>query len=151
MRTSPKLNWIVCERTGKWAAALRREATVGETNVVEVRQPDELAAAIHATPWATVVVVELRSEGLAASLDALVATERQRYRILPVAVADEELADLELLAREAGAVHFLTSPRRIMEFVSLGQRHQARVPAPAQSLRERVLAELPWSETGATT
>lgn len=146
VRTSPKLNWIVCERVSKWSAALRGEPSVGEENVVEVRHTDELTSAINATPWATVVVVELRSDGLSAALDALVNVECRDRRVLCVAVADEELAEIESVAREAGAVHFLTSPRRIAELVTLGKRHQARVPAPAQTLRERVLAELPWSD-----
>ena len=146
MRTSPKLTWIVCERSGKWAAALRREPSIVEENVVEIRHTDELAAAIDATPWAAVVVVELRSDGLAATLDALAMVERCGRRALPVAVADPELEETEAVAREAGAVHFITSPRRMVELVTLGRRHQARVPAPAQSLRERVLAQLPWSD-----
>ncbi|MBX3411156.1 MAG: hypothetical protein KF708_00450 [Pirellulales bacterium] len=146
MRTSPKLHWIICERAGKWSAALRRDAAVGESNVVELRHPDELAAAIAATPWATVVVVELRRDGLAAALDALADVERGGPRVLAVAVAERELQEIELTAREAGAVHFVTSPRRIAELIQLGERHRARVPAPAQTLRERALAQLPWSD-----
>jgi len=148
VRTSPKLTWIVCERSGKWAAALRREPSVGEDSVIEVRHTDELRAALDATPWATVVVVELRLDALADALDAIADVEQSEQRLLPVAVAEAELGEIEAVAREAGAVHFLTSPRRIAELVTLGQRHQARVPAPAQTLRERVLAELPWSDTG---
>lgn len=145
MRSSPTLNWIVCERTGRWAAALRRELEAGDDSVRETRHAEELTAAIEASTLATVVVVELRREGLSGLLDALVAAERRGPHVLAVAVADEELAGVEGLAREAGAVHFVTSPRRMSELVALGQRHRARVPARVESLRQRIWAELPWN------
>jgi len=151
VRSSPTLNWIVCERTGRWAAALRRELEADASELYETRLPEELSAAIEATKQATVVVVELRRDGLGPLLDALVLAERRGTRVLPVAVANADLAGVEGVAREAGAVHFVTSPRQCHELVELGRRHQRRVPAPVQTLRERVWARLPWHAIAPTT
>lgn len=151
VRSSPTLNWIVCERTGRWAAALRRELEAHAGEFSEIRLPEELSAAIESARQATVVVVELRRDALGPSLDALVLAERRGARVLPVAVADATLAGVEGVAREAGAVHFVTSPRQFHELVELGRRHQRCVPAPVQTLRERVWARLPWNAIAPTT
>ena len=59
-------------------------------------------------------------------------------------VADRQWADYEWLMREAGAVHFVCSPRRVGPLAQLACRHLAQVPPPQQSLTERIWAALPW-------
>ena len=64
---------------------------------------------------------------------------------LPAAVvADRSLAACEWLVREAGAVHFLLSTRQLPPLARLVVRHLANVPAPQQTLVDRIWASLPW-------
>ena len=59
-------------------------------------------------------------------------------------VADRSLAPGEWLMREAGAVHFTTSPRRLGSLAAAVGRHLEQVPRPPQGLAERIWATLPW-------
>ena len=45
-------------------------------------------------------------------------------------VADRSLAGYEWLMREAGAVHFVCSPRQVGPLAQLACRHLAQVPPP---------------------
>ena len=64
-------------------------------------------------------------------------------------VADESRAGHERLMREAGAVHFLCSPRQAGLLARLACRHLAQVPPPPQSLSERIWGSLPWARARA--
>ena len=66
-------------------------------------------------------------------------------------VADRGLAGHEWLMREAGAVHFVCSPRQVGTLAQLACRHLAQVPPPQQSLAERIWASLPWAREGRET
>ncbi len=63
-------------------------------------------------------------------------------------VAQRNMARFEWLVREAGAVHFLTSPRRLTPLAGLVVRHLANVPLPSQTMMERIWASLPWAPPG---
>ena len=70
-----------------------------------------------------------------------------------VVVADRSLVGWESLIREAGAAHFIVSPRKLHELSEIILRHAAfvtpamRQPAEqAASLDEQILAGLPGSE-----
>jgi hypothetical protein len=56
------------------------------------------------------------------------------------------MARYEWLVREAGAVHFLVSPRLLPSLVRIVVRHVASAPLPVQSLVERIWATLPWAK-----
>ena len=62
------------------------------------------------------------------------------------AVAARPLAHWQWLLREAGAVDFVVSPRRLGPLAQAICRHLASVPPPPQSLTERIWAGLPWEE-----
>jgi hypothetical protein len=64
-----------------------------------------------------------------------------------VIVADRRLRPLEWLAREAGAVHFEVSPRRMAAIAALARRHLAAAPKADLPPTQRILANLPWSHT----
>jgi len=144
LETSVPTRLIVCERTGRWATALRRELTASGVRVWETRTLDDCWKELAESP-AAFVVLELTK-----NMDGLLRLLARQPREFPSArlavVAKRSLAGYEDLMREAGAVHFLTSPRQTGLLVRLACRHLSQVPPPQQSLTDRIWASLPWGE-----
>jgi len=133
---------IVCERTGRWAIALRRELAEVGVRVWETRSVDDCWHELARSP-ASFVVLELRGK-IPALLQRIVRLSRE-FPLARVAVAAERsMADYQWIAREAGAVHFLSSPRRATMLAQMACRHLAQVPPPSQNLTERIWSSLPW-------
>ena len=93
---------------------------------------------------ASFAVVELGAN-VGGLLRLLAAQPRQFPAARLAVVADRSQAGYEWLMREAGAVHFLCSPRQVAVLARLACRHLAEVPPPQQSLAERIWASLPWA------
>lgn len=133
---------IVCERTGRWAVALRRELAESGVRVWETRTLADCRDELVECP-ASFAVIEL-----GANVTALLRFFAGQTKRFPAArfavVANRSHADYEALMREAGAVHFLCSPRRVGLLARLACRHLAQVPPPQQSMAERIWAGLPW-------
>ena len=133
---------IVCERTGRWAVAMRRELAEAGVRVWETRTAADCRDRLIESP-ASFVVVELG--GNVAGLLRLLARLTRQFSAARLAVAaDHSHAGYEWLMREAGAVHFLCSPRQVGLLARLACRHLAQVPPPSQSLAERIWMGLPW-------
>ena len=134
---------IVCERTGRWAAALRRELVDSGVRVWETRTLDDCWSELALSP-ASFVVLEL-----GADVAGLLGRMTRRAGRFPAArlavVADRSRADHQWLIREAGAVAFLCSPRKVGLLARLACRHLAQAPPLQQSLTERIWAGLPWA------
>jgi hypothetical protein len=140
--TAAKL--IVCERTGRWAVALRRELAESGVRVWETRTLADCRDELVENP-ASFAVVELGTN--LGGLLRLLASQPRRFPAARLAVvANRSQADYEPLIREAGAVHFLCSPRKAGLLARLACRHLAQVPPPQQSFAERIWASLPWGE-----
>jgi hypothetical protein len=139
---------IVCERTGRWAMALRRELAEAGVRVWETRTLADCFRELAESP-ASFAVLELGGD-----FDGLLRRLARRSREFPLAqlavVADRSLAGYEWLMREAGAVYFLCSPRHVGPLAQLACRHLAQVPSPQQSLTERIWASLPWRQEDKT-
>ena len=137
---------IVCERSGGWAVALRRELAAA----VRVRESRSLADCwemLAAAP-ASFVVVEL-TPGNAALLLRQMARLQGDFPLARVAVvADRSLGCYQWPMREAGAVHFVCSPRQSGPLARLAARHLAQAPAPQRSLTQQIWASLPWGKEG---
>ena len=135
---------LVCERRGTWAAAMRRHLPP-EIRLRETRSLAECAGGLVAAP-ASVVAVELTTTNLAGVLK--LASELGRgFPLARLAVlAERGLEPFQWLLREAGAVHFTTSPRRPQELVRLVQRHAERIPRPRTSFAAQIWDWLPWHE-----
>jgi hypothetical protein len=144
----PSARLIVCEGGGAWSAALRVELAETSVRVWECRKLPEAWEAMAQTP-AAFVIVEAARENLDDLLQRMASFSRDFPQGRIAVVADRSLAGYEWLLREAGAVHFLTSPRRLAPLAGLVVRHLASVPPPVQSLAERIWASLPWGRPGA--
>lgn len=137
---------IVCERSGEWAVALRTAVakSPGDRRILETRSLGQCWDELARRP-SSFVVVELATAEADALLERLARIER-RFPLAGVAVvADRTLADYEPLVREAGAVHFVDSPRQAESLARLACNHLERAASPRRSVRETILAGLPWA------
>jgi DNA-binding LytR/AlgR family response regulator len=133
----------VCERSGTWAVALRAALADAGVRVHETRTLAECWEALDKAP-ASFLVVEMTA-GNAAELIGRLARARRDFPLARVAVvAERAMRRLEWLVREAGAVDFTCSPRRLAPLAQTACRHLAAAPAPPQSFVEQVWARLPW-------
>jgi DNA-binding NtrC family response regulator len=141
---------IVLERDGHWAAALRRELESAGVRVMltENRSWDEVWKALGEFPTA-LVATELTEATAGRLLAALARIERRYPRAAMIVVADCRLAAYRDLLREAGALHFLTSPRRLSEIGDIVRRRAARFESAVGSAGplEEIRDNLPWAES----
>jgi hypothetical protein len=129
--------------------ALRRELVEAGVRVWETRTLSDCWSELAKSP-ASFLIVELR--GNVADLLHRMARQPREFPAARLAVvADRSLAGYEWLMREAGAVHFLCSPRKVGPLARVACRHLAQVPPPQQSLTERIWASLPWGERSGAT
>jgi hypothetical protein len=141
--TSAAAKLIVCERSGRWAVALRRELGEAGVRVWETRTLADCRDELLASP-ASFAVIELQPN--VGGLLRLMETQPRQFPLARLAVvADRSLAAYEWVLRGAGAVHFLCSPRDVAVLAGLACRHLAEMPPPQQSLAERIWASLPWA------
>jgi hypothetical protein len=133
---------ITCERTGRWAIALRRELPPG-VRIHETRSVPECFRTLAASP-AGFVVAELTRSNVDVLLERFLRLERDFPSARVAIVAERALADWEWLVGEAGAVHFTTSLREAKPLAALALRHLRQAPSPRLGLAERIWAELPW-------
>lgn len=134
---------IVCERTGRWAIALRRELGEAGVPVSEARSLADCWDALAEAPG-SFAIVELSVANADSLLGRLARLEHDFPLARIAVVAERGLAAYEWLMREAGAVHFTCSPRRLGRLAQLACRHLAVSPAPPQSLGGRLWEALPW-------
>lgn len=134
---------IVCERTGRWAVALKR-ALGDELKLTETRSLPACTAELSHDPFG-VVAVEVTSLNLEAVLASLAAWQRRFPDARVIALGDESLAAADHLLREAGAALVLHSTRESPRAAKLVQRHAARVPAPDLPLEQAIHNRLPWA------
>ena len=151
---------LICERTGRWAVALRAAFARRDQSVppiVELRSATELQA----------TVLERRRRGLAAgplvieltAADAerscsTIAWHVRRGDDVPMAAVTSDGGDYEPAARAAGATSFVASLGAIEEVVDLYVAFAAdaanRCCVPHDDARptsERIWDALPWSST----
>jgi hypothetical protein len=135
--------WIVCEKTGRWALALRRQPEAAGRRIHEVRSLLDGWELLKRAPE-SFLVLELTAGNCSRLLEGLLEIERHFPRGRVAVVAERSLAACESAVREAGAVWFTTSPREVRPIASLAARHVARARAPVRTTTERVWDSLPW-------
>ncbi len=146
-------SWIVCERTGRWIAALRqavdraakRRGNHGSPDIRETRNLADFKAAFRERPR-SLGLIEVRIETFAAVLDILSSENMPGTPI--VALLHDPLPGDAL--HEAGAIAVIDSPRRIASVVELANQistmqshHNA---AESLSIADWAWATLPWQD-----
>jgi hypothetical protein len=164
--------WIVCERTSRWAAGIRttvaRHATNGQftTRVFEVRKLSELAARLGEKP-ASLALVEVHEGNLANVLAWLTEAQHTYPHARSIALFDNlppahddswpvahagKRDDVVSALLEAGAVDVADSPRHLHSFLAIAERHRALVATNKAAYAENLpLLEwarslLPWQD-----
>ena len=165
-----RCDWIICERSNRWAAALRlageRDTAAGGVchRFREVRSLSELPPELARQP-ASLIALEVSERNLIAVLAWLSAALRRFPQLRCVALLDRSLSsanqsdrsrdknsqrDIAVALREAGAWEVVESPRRLEPLLQFARRH-ANVAARHDAFlaenrpfTERVWATLPW-------
>ncbi len=138
---------IICECSGQWSIGLRSELTEAGIRLWECRSLPEAWEALAQTP-AAFVIAEAARENIEDLLRRMAWFSRDFPRARIAVVAQRDMARFKWLLREAGAVLFLTSPRRLAPLAGLVVRHLANVPPPPQTMVQRIWASLPWGPPG---
>ena len=134
---------IVCERTGKWAVAMRRSAAVGSCRVYETRSLQECRDEVQASP-ASLVAVEATTANVDDVLDWLTDIRRDFPQTHVVILGDRGLEQEQWLWREAGAVHVVHSPRRVDEVLRIASRQLEAARAEEPLTREQFMDRSLW-------
>lgn len=145
--TSSSARLIVCEASGSWSIGLRGELAETGVRVWECRRLPEAWEALAQTP-AAFLIADAAPENIEDLLRRMAWFSRDFPHARIAVVAQRCMTRFEWLLREAGAVHFLTSPRRLAPLAGLVLRHLANVPPPSQTMVEHVWASLPWGRQG---
>ncbi len=135
---------IICERKGLWAAVVRRTLP-REIMLRETRSLAECHEELAMAP-ASLLAVEISPGRLPELLDLLADAGRSFPLARVVAMAPRDCQAYEWLLREAGVVHFATSPRTAAAIARLAVRHAARVPRPRTTFAAQIWESLPWPE-----
>lgn len=90
------------------------------------------------------VVVELAPAACDDALNLLCDIDRHFPRMPRSVVADRRLSDYEGLARELGAIDFVTTPLALDRLCRLADRHLARWVPPREDMAKSIWDELPW-------
>jgi hypothetical protein len=137
---------IVCERRGAWATALARALPVG-ISLRQTRGLEDCAADLEAFPT-SLLVLELTRGNLLGLLELLWGLGRRYPLARAIVVAARELERYEWLAREAGAMHFTTSPRSGAELARLAMRQAQACNSTAPETSKQVLggAAVEWAK-----
>jgi hypothetical protein len=171
MPTSPII-YIVCESTGRWAAAMRvalarkrfsPDSFAVSPRIQEVRSLSQLEPAISTQDQA-LGFVEVRADNLGPVLDLLAKCQRRNVRLVALLEGelDRKTSSTDSLpptgtlssdaVEEAGALAAIESPRQIALAIAFAERYFAshtRSAAPfseQQSIADRAWAALPWQD-----
>jgi hypothetical protein len=137
--------FLICERSGRWAVALRGVGQPGDPRVWETRSPEDCWRELEASPHSIVAV-----EATIANVESLVRWMKRVESGFPrahvIVLAQRGLESGQWLLREAGARHVVFSPRDLRGVARMVRRHLAAMPADDDSTRQRIWRQLPWGD-----
>ena len=134
---------IVCEKTGRWASALRRVLSRAGTRVWETRSLAECWEELARSP-ASLLALELTPHNDEALLRRLLDLTRRFPAARAIVLGERGLERYGWAVREAGAAHAVFATRHLPAAARLIERHLARAPQPPGTLRAAVWQRLPW-------
>jgi len=136
--------FIVCERTGAWASAIRRQLPEG-FRLREVRSLAECVVELREASG-SLLGLELTPQNIEAVLELVAGLGRRFPRARALVLADPQLAGYRALSAEAGAIWFTCSPRELQGLRATASKHWSRLPEGRESFAAQVWNELPWDE-----
>jgi len=139
----PTARLILCEKTNRWAIAMRRALDKRSDVLVETRSLAQCLRELAASP-ASLVAIETTMDNLD-SVVALIESQSRRFdQARFVALAGDSIASAEPLLREAGAAAVFTSARQARQLARIALRHLAHAPPDDLPLVEAIWDRLPW-------
>lgn len=139
---------LICEKTGQWAVALRRELAAWPLRVYETRS---FAACQEecAQYRASFVVVEATTANLFKAVEWMARVGREFPQVRLAAVGPRDVEPYADAIREAGAMAVVLSSRQLAPIARMARRHVARASEPNLTFREQVERRLPWKGASA--
>ena len=134
---------ICCEKTGRWAFALRSVVPAAQSVLCETRTLAECAARLQESP-ASLVVVEATSENWPQVCRWLSLQTDQFAQMRAVVVGSSSAGAAEAVLRTAGAHHVVDSIAGLGRLTRWISRHIRQVPHSQPSARQWVWARMPW-------
>ncbi len=135
---------IVCEKTGRWASALRRVLRDPPPRVTETRSLAGCWRELEQTPT-SLVALEFAPEDSETLLRRLLELRSRYRRARAIVLAERGSEPFEWVLREAGAAHVQFSPRSLDATARLIQRHTDSVPPADIDFREAIRRRLPFA------
>jgi len=133
---------VVCERTGTWAAAMRRALGL-LSGPCETRSWAACLREVRARS-AALVALEISPENAEAACGRIADFTQRFPRVRVVLLADRKLRPVEWLLREAGAVDVLFSLCDVPRLQPVLRRFGEQMPSSRPGFREQVWSRLPW-------
>jgi hypothetical protein len=146
----PTARLILCEKTSRWAVALRRVLGPQSGVIVETRSLADCGRELAVAP-ASIVGVECTTENLDRVLTSLGDWSRHFAAARFVALGDVALEPACPLLQEAGCVSVLHSPPQARSLARMALRHLASAPQADLPLEESLVANLPWPAAATRT
>lgn len=135
---------IVCEKTGRWAAALRCMPQLASVSICEVRMLNECSARLRESP-ASVLVIETVGDRVT-DLCRWLAEQTDRFADMRcVIVVSSPDRPAEAVLRTAGAHHVVGNVVELNRLAHWITRHIAQAPSHRASVRQWTWARLPWA------
>ena len=141
-RNMPTPPLIICEKSGRWALALRASLR-GSVRLVETRAVTHCYGALQAAPT-SLVALEITGKSLGPAMDFVARVHQNFPAARVVALLDQSAESAAALLREAGLADVFHSPQQADAIARLAQRHAALTPADDRPLRDLLAARLPW-------
>ncbi len=137
-------DWIVLERHGTWAQALRR--VLGPAIALQETRTPTACVQAALQHHGCLVAIELTAATIERTATLLARVGERSPTSLPLVLADRTAAHCESWMREAGAAHFITSVRQLAPLGEIAARHARRFPPPEPLLAEKIWRSLPWGQ-----
>ena len=141
---------IFCERSGDWAVSLGRHLVDLDVPIRQTRSLAECRQVLLESPG-SLLVIEATAANVAEVLSFMPMLAELDDRARAVVVAQRQLQAWQWLLHEAGALCFVTSPRRLKPVAELTRRFFASQPHAELSFAERVWSQLPWKSAAASS
>jgi DNA-binding response OmpR family regulator len=132
---------VICESDGQWAAGLRRELQPERVRLRETRRLIDCQRELEEAD-AGLVLIEWSAARRAELADFVDRISRRFPRTCIVVLAQRNAAGDERIAREAGAIHFTSSPRALGPVVRLIRRQRDRAATAEDDSSRQFLESL---------
>jgi DNA-binding response OmpR family regulator len=143
------MNLIICETSGDWRALLQQRLT-RDVALIEARSLMEISDRVEASPCA-LIALEWTASHAESLLAEIARIDRKHPRAKVIMLSHRDPSCDEAACREAGAVHVITSRRRIGEVVGIVQHllhcsDWAEADNDEQDPETAIIARLPWRQ-----